>query len=120
MCNTSQSFKRAPRNRKNKLQYVHPSKLKIGKNRHFPAFFGMGSLNKKVSKFNCANLDVRHVSIVQTSSEKSQKQIAIRTPFKIENRQKSAFFGVFGMGSLNKKVFKFNCANFDVRHVSIV
>ena len=51
MCDTSQSFKRAPKNRKNKSQYVHPSKSKIGKNRHFPEFFGMGSLNKKVSKF---------------------------------------------------------------------
>ena len=49
------------------------AKSKNAKNRRFSAFFGTGSLNKKVSKFNCANFGVRHASNGHMSTEKSRK-----------------------------------------------
>ena len=61
----TQPVKQAPRNRENKSQNGQPAALfhapsqnwKIIKNEHFSAFFGMGSLNIKVSKFNSKNFD---------------------------------------------------------------
>ena len=41
---------------------------------HFSAFFGMGSFNKKVSKFNYANFGVRHAWIDETSSENQNQK----------------------------------------------
>ena len=103
------------------------AKSKNTENHHFLAFFGTRSLNKKVSKFYCENFAMRHASIGQTIAEISPKTCLKSTPLctffssmaKSKNAENRRFSAFFGTRSLNKKVSKFYCKNFAVRHASI-